>query len=81
MDLAAPILGLGTAAASNFGTILPVLLTFLVYLNYEVADPESKIIETDVDELLPSYDFVIVGGGSAGKYTHNDIQLIDVFYH
>lgn len=32
----------------------------------DIVDYENRVRSVDTDELLSSYDFVVVGGGSAG---------------
>jgi len=50
-------------------TIIPVLIVALMYFNYDLMDPENHPRVTK--ELKKSYDFVIVGGGSAGSVVVN----------
>ncbi|XP_063238458.1 glucose dehydrogenase [FAD, quinone]-like [Bacillus rossius redtenbacheri] len=44
---------------------LPTLLATLAYYNYDLFDPESRV--ASVKALRAEYDFVVVGGGSAGS--------------
>lgn len=44
--------------------LIPLLLGALTYHNYNSYDPEAKIL--DKEQPLKEYDFVVVGGGSAG---------------
>lgn len=48
-------------------------LAFLLFLHEairvqrpDIVDYENRIESVDIDEILDSYDFIIVGGGSAG---------------
>lgn len=43
--------------------LIPLLLGALTYHNYNSYDPEAKILDK---EPTKEYDFVVVGGGSAG---------------
>lgn len=44
--------------------IIPLILASLTYLNYNKLDPESPVYNQKT--LYKEYDFVVVGGGSAG---------------
>lgn len=50
-------------------TIIPILIVALAYFNYDLVDPENHPRVTKV--LRKEYDFVIVGGGSAGSVVVN----------
>lgn len=64
--VAAPFLGLGASAASNLAVFLPALAAAIAYFQYDLLDPESRPINVETEELLDRYDFIVVGGGSAG---------------
>jgi hypothetical protein len=57
---------------STFGLLgnslwmIPLLLSGISYYRYDRVDPESRPI--DQQNLAPEYDYIIVGGGSAGLY-------------
>ncbi|KAK7874213.1 hypothetical protein R5R35_006256 [Gryllus longicercus] len=55
------------AVASMLGTLagmIPLLAVGVTFLRYSAVDPESHPV--NVRNVLPEYDFVVVGGGSAG---------------
>lgn len=54
---------LGTASVLGF-SLIPLLAIGLSVFRYNQADPESHL--TDTRQLLRMYDFIVVGGGSAG---------------
>ncbi|XP_046815226.1 glucose dehydrogenase [FAD, quinone]-like [Vespa crabro] len=50
-------------------SIIPILISALTYFNYYLMDPENQPRVTK--NLLKEYDFVVVGGGSAGSVVVN----------
>lgn len=50
-------------------TIIPTLITALAYFNYDLIDPENH--PRVMKELKKSYDFIVIGGGSAGNVIVN----------
>lgn len=70
-----PGLGASSLIASTFGILgsglwmIPLLLGTISYYRYDRVDPESRPIDTK--NLLPEYDYVIIGGGSAGAVVAN----------
>ncbi|CAL7944274.1 unnamed protein product [Xylocopa violacea] len=54
---------LGTTSILGFG-LIPLLAIGLTVFRYNQADPESP--PSDPGQLLRRYDFIVVGGGSAG---------------
>lgn len=66
--------GVAANAASNVAWFAPLLIAALAYFHYELMDPESRPIDMENELLLPQYDFIIVGGGSAGKFRYMSID-------
>lgn len=58
--------------ASHDVSFLPILAAAMFYFNHEPRVPENSIIDQPGDMILVQYDFIIVGGGSAGE---NNISL------
>lgn len=66
--LATGIAGSIKLATSIIGfklAIIPILIASLAYFNYDLYDPENRIF--NVRQVEPQYDFIVVGGGSAGS--------------
>lgn len=59
IKVATTIVGVGKLA------ILPFLIAAIAYYNYDLFDPENRPF--NVPEVDRIYDFVIIGGGSAGS--------------
>lgn len=51
--------------------LLPVPIAFISYKTYEQLDPEGRPIP--VDNIASEYDFIIIGGGSAGNITQHKL--------
>lgn len=58
-----------TTASTGLSWFFPVLAAALVYFHYEVLDNEATPINVPSEVLLHSYDFIVIGGGSAGTPT------------
>lgn len=57
-------------------------LAFLLFLHEairlqrpDIVDKENRIRNVEINELLESYDFIIVGGGSAGHLSEEKNKL------
>lgn len=61
--------GVAANAASNVAWFAPLLIAALAYFHYELMDPESRPIDMENELLSSEYDFIIVGGGTAGTYS------------
>lgn len=45
---------------------IPMLVAAIAYYQYDQTDPEGRPADVPDSALLPEYDFIIVGAGSAG---------------
>lgn len=57
-----------TVAVPFAAMIIPLLMKYVTYYQGDQFTPDLRPIDVPIDQFRESYDFIIVGGGSAGKF-------------
>lgn len=68
MGAATALGGAAASATTQVAWFIPMLVAAIAFFQYEIMDPESRVVDVEMDDMLTEYDFIVIGAGSAGMY-------------